>query len=285
VPFLKGKALLITILKGGMTNRIFKVEDVNDCYVLRVFGAGTEHLGIDRDREVACSEAAAKGGVGAEVSFFLREHNALLTRFVPGKLLDRHDVQKPEILRRIAATLRACHASPVDDNLGTFDVFHTVRKYVALAGDHRIVVPAAMRDALVVMHQIEKELATSEPSCLCHNDLLAGNFIDDGTTMHIIDWEYGGRGNRYFDLGNFAANLQLTDEQELTFLQGYFGEIRPEDVRRLKLMRLASDLREASWGFVQQALSKLPAPKDYESYFHYGEVHLKRMLEAARALD
>jgi len=57
---------------------------------------------------------------------------------------------------------------------------------------------------------------------------LGGNFIDDGHTMHLIDWEYGGRGDRFFDLGNFAVNLQLTEEEEKTFLEGYFGEVRAE---------------------------------------------------------
>jgi len=66
-----------------------------------------------------------------------------------------------------------------------------------VAGDKNISLPAELGDALVLFHRIEKELKTDEPACLCHNDLLAGNFIDDGHTMHLIDWEYGGRGDRF----------------------------------------------------------------------------------------
>ena len=39
----------------------------------------------------------------------------------------------------------------------------------------------------------------------CHNDLLAANFIQDGDRLWIVDWEYAGMGDPFFDLGNFAV--------------------------------------------------------------------------------
>ena len=47
----------------------------------------------------------------------------------------------------------------------------------------------------------------------CHNDLLAANFLHDGTRIRIVDWEYAGMGDRYFDLGNFAVNNGLDEER------------------------------------------------------------------------
>ena len=288
VPFLKGKALVITELGGGLTNRIYKVEDINDSYVLRVFGEGTALLGIDRERELACSKAVAASKLGAEVLAYLPELNprpfeafcgALLLRFLPGQLLKEEQVQNPEILRRIGTTLRLCHAAPIDDKVGTFSVFRTISKYLDQAREFKVSLPAELGEALMFLHRIESELGADEPFCLCHNDLLAGNFVDDDKTLRVIDWEYGGRGNRFFDLGNFAASLQLTDEQESVLLQAYFGEVRPEHVRRLKLMRLASDLRESSWGYLQSAVSTV---KPAKYYLDYGAKHLMRFLLGAR---
>jgi thiamine kinase-like enzyme len=293
VPFLKGKALVITELGGGMTNRIYKIDDVNESFVLRVFGQGTELLGIDRDRELACSKAIADAGLGAEVMSYLPELNpkpfeefcgALLLRFLPGKLLSEEQVQNVEMLRRIGVALRACHAIPVDDKVAEFNVFHTIRDYLDKARARKVQLPAAWDEALAMLSRIEAELGRDEPACLCHNDLLVGNFVDDGQTLRLIDWEYGGRGNRWFDLGNFAANLQLTPEQEVAFLQAYFGAATPADIRRLKLMRVASDLREASWGFLQEAVAKVEPPQKYGSFFKYGAAHLERALAAAKGI-
>ena len=71
--------------------------------------------------------------------------------------------------------------------------------------------------------------------------------------MQLIDWEYAGMGDRWFDLGNFAVNNELDDDQEAPLLEAYFGE-PPDDRRRatLKLFRFMSDFREGMWGVVQR---------------------------------
>jgi thiamine kinase-like enzyme len=97
----------------------------------------------------------------------------------------------------------------------------------------------------------------------------------------IIDWEYAARGDRFFDLGNLAANGEFNDEQEHQLLETYLGKVRPEDLRRVKLMRLASDFREAMWGYLQSVLSSLHEPRYYRDY---GRKHLDRFLAASSQL-
>ena len=113
----------------------------------------------------------------------------------------------------------------------------------------------------------------------CHNDLLASNFIDDGATIWIIDWEYAGMGDPFFDLGNFAVNQSLDNERCELLLQYYFGEARSADLAHLHLMRLGSDLRESFWGFLQMGVSELDF--DYQEYAHH---HLNRFLHNVETL-
>ena len=77
--------------------------------------------------------------------------------------------------------------------------------------------------------------------------------------MRILDWEYAGMGDRYFDLGNFAVNNELDDADEERLLEAYFGEPPRRAPRppRCKLMRIMSDFREAMWGVVQHGVSEL----------------------------
>ena len=102
----------------------------------------------------------------------------------------------------------------------------------------------------------------------CHNDLLALNFIDDGERTWIVDWEYAGMGDPYFDLANFAVNNGLDPEGEALLLDAYGGG----DPRALTLMRFMSDFREAMWGVVQQGISTL----DFD-YVEYAQQHFDRM--------
>lgn len=280
VAALGGRAVTVAPLPGGLTNRNYRVEVDGESFVVRVAGADTELLGIDRDREDACSREAARVGIGPEVVAYLPEHQALVTRFLPGKVLTDEDVKKPEVLRRVADTLRRCHAAPVTEHLGRFSVFETVWSYEALARERNVPLPASLPDALARFRRIETEARGDEPPCLCHNDLLPSNLIDDGAVIWLIDWDYGGMGDRFFDLGNLTVNLQFDPQQEAALLEAYLGEARPDDLRRLRLMRLASDLREATWGFLQAAISKLHPPA---YYLDYGRRHLDRFLAGHRS--
>lgn len=131
-----------------------------------------------------------------------------------------------------------------------------------------------------MLQWIEDELGGDLPSCLCHNDLLLGNFIDDGQALWIIDWEYAGLGDRFFDLGNFAAHNQFGEAEERRLLEHYFGTARDEDLYRVRLMRLMSDLREAMWGYLQSVTSTLYEP---QYFLNYGQQFLNRFLAGMAA--
>lgn len=264
-------------LSGGLTNRNYRIEVAGESFVLRVGGENTSLLGIDRECEHACSLTAAALGIGAEVVAFLPEHNALVTRFIPDRLLSAQDIRQPEILDRVVTSLRQYHEGPC--SVGRFSPFASVRSYFAQAQQFRVPFPETIHRAMSLMTQIEAAVQSHEPACPCHNDLLAANFFDDGTTVRIIDWEYGGQGDRFFDLGNLAVNNQFDEPHELALLRSYFGQVRSDDLRRLRLMRLASDLRESLWGFLQAGISTLDI-----DYVSYGRTHLDRFLAGCAAL-
>ena len=106
------------------------------------------------------------------------------------------------------------------------------------------------------------------PLAPCHNDLLAANFIHDGARLWIVDWEYAGMGDPFFDLANFAVNNELDEDGERALLAAY----GTDDVRALTLMRFMSDFREAMWGVVQQGISEL----DFD-FVGYALEHFERL--------
>jgi len=111
----------------------------------------------------------------------------------------------------------------------------------------------------------------------CHNDLLNGNFIDDGVRIRIVDWEYAGMGDPFFDLGNFSANHGLTADEDAILLAAYDnGPTRSDRLARLTLMRVVSDFREAMWGVLQQGISTLDV-----DFVAYAGKHFDRLLAAA----
>jgi thiamine kinase-like enzyme len=278
VPTLADQHVVVLPLSGGITNRNYRLDTGRERYVLRLAGDDTELLGIDRQREFACSTAAAALGVGAEVIAFLPEHGALVTRFVEGKVLEPEHTQQPDVMRRVVDALRRYHQGP--PRAGSFSPFDTVRLYHARAAERRVPFPDEMERALSALWRIEEALPIDDPARPCHNDLLPSNFIDDGERVVIIDWDYAGMGDRFFDLGNLAVNHCFQEKHEIQLLELYFGAAEPEQLRRLRLMRLASDMRESLWGFLQAGISTL----DFD-FLGYGTSHLHRFLAAVDTID
>jgi thiamine kinase-like enzyme len=271
VPGWSAERAAVIPLEGGITNQNYRVDIDGESFVLRIGGKGTHLLGIDRERESICSTLAAQVGVGPRVLRFLPGEDALVTRFVAGTAITPETAAQPEILQRIVASMQRYHAGPAFP--GAFSPFATVRNYHELALQHGVTFPGTLPQAFALMAQIEEALGPVQQSRPCHNDLLASNFIDDGDIIWIIDWEYAGMGDPFFDLGNFAVNQSLDIARCELLLRYYCGELRAADVAHLHLMRLASDLRESFWGFLQLGVSELDF--DYREYAHH---HLNRFL-------
>src|SRR4249919_1957956 len=265
VPELAGRELTLTALSGGITNRNFLVTvgGGRDRYVIRLAGNYTHLLGISREVEHAATVAAAGVGVGPEVTAFIRPEGYLVTRFIVGSPVSDEAVHWPETLRRVADSLRRIHDGPAIP--GLFVPLRIAEAYRALAMARGVPIPPEYELAAAVGRRIEGALLAAPIELRpCHNDLLNANFIDDGTRIRIIDWEYAGMGDPFFDLGNFSINHELTPDEDETLLAAYDGTVRPDRLARLTLMRIVSDFREAMWGVLQQGVSTLDV--DFVAY-------------------
>ena len=253
-----GRGAGVEPLGGGITNRNFKVSLDGDAFVLRIGGKDTELLGIDRADEHAASRVAAGLGLAPEVVAFVEPEGYLVTRYVEGEV-GKVDVE------RVGAALRRLHDDPTLP--ARFDSFRVVEVYRATALERGAGAPPAYDRAKELADRIEARRAGATPRP-CHNDLLNANFIADGEHLWIVDWEYAGMGDPFFDLGNFAVNHELDEEGEHALLAAYGAD----DHDALVLMRFMSDFREAMWGVVQQAISQL----DFD-FVDYADQHFGRL--------
>jgi thiamine kinase-like enzyme len=268
-----GRDSQFEVLSGGITNHNLRVDVDGELFVLRVAGKDTNLLGIDRTVELAATEAAASVGVGPEVVAFVEPEGWLVTRFIQGDTPSADKMREPEMLSRVAEALRAFHEGPAIP--GSFDSFRVVEIYRATARQRGGTVPDAFEWAHEIAERIEAQRRGAIPRP-CHNDLLNANFLDDGERLRIVDWEYAGMGDVFFDLANFSINHELDRAARAALLEAYFGTAREADAQALELMRFMSDFREAMWGVVQMAVSEL----DFD-FVAYAREHFERLERTA----
>jgi thiamine kinase-like enzyme len=263
-----GRDATVTALSGGITNHNFRVDVDGASFVLRMGGADTHLLGIDRRVEREANARAAEVGVGPAVERFVEPEGWLVTRFIAGRPIAVEEMREHSTIRRVVAALRKFHgAEPIP---GRFDAHVVVEEYRREAMVHGVDIPRAYGRAHERSVAI-REARGEEAPVPCHNDLLNANFLDDGE-IRIVDWEYAGMGDRFFDLANLSVNHEFGIAEDRVLLEAYFGEATEAGLSRLRQMKFMSDFREAMWGVLQSGISTL----DFD--FHaYAAKHFERM--------
>ncbi len=248
-------------LSGGITNLNFIVADRDKRYVVR-FGDDIPVHQIMRFNERAASEAAFAAGISPEVVH--SEPGILVMRYVEGTTCTPEDIRDPERLAKILPLVKRVHRELPRFLRGpalAFWVFHVIRDYAHTLSGSRSRFVSRLADFVDVAASLELAVGPID-LVFGHNDLIAGNFIDDGKRMWLIDWDYAGFNSPLFDLANLASNSELDAAQEEWMLALYFG--RMPDRLSYEAMKCASLLREAMWGMVSAIHSHLDF--DYDAY-------------------
>ena len=251
-------------IEGGITNLNFRVDDGRDSFLVRVGGNIPVH-GIRRTYETACSRAAHAAGIAPGVHFTAK--GVLVVRWIDGHTFGDADVRDPRNLERIADLLARLHregALHLRGRAPFFWVFHVIRDYGHRLHDDRHRLLAEVPQLLVAAQDLEAAVGPISP-VLCHNDLLAANFLDDGERLWLVDWEYAGYNTALFDIANLASNSHLDAGDRENVAELVLGQPVTDEVRwRLGALACASLLREAMWSMVQETHSSLDV--DYVAY-------------------
>jgi thiamine kinase-like enzyme len=239
-------------LEGGITNRNYRLRWAGRDCVLRLPGKQTALLGIDRPAERDATRNAA--GIAPDVIAFEPRLGCLVTGFIEARPVTAEELRGP-LLEDVAGALRSIHAGPL---LGyAFSPWQRVARYRATAVRRQMALPPGLDEVSAAAARISAALGARE-TVPCHNDLLTANFLHDGRRLRILDWEYAGDGDPYFDLANLASNNGFEEPDEERLLAVYFGApARPDQLAALRLMRLMAAFWEAMWAVVQSAVSEL----------------------------
>ena len=258
-PLLNRVALLknrtsIKELSGGLTNRNFLIETPVDKYVARVSSNSSSLLAIDRGSEFINSTIAGTGGVGAKVLDYLPGEGLLLISYISGKTYGAEDVGAN--LGRVATSLRALHSLESFDH--EFNMFTTQRNYLTIVQDNGFRTPDGYLDFAPMVAQIKKAFEVLfEGLVPCNNDLLPGNFIDDGQKIWLIDYEYSGNNDACFEIGNVWAEAFLPLEALEELVTAYYGAHRPDKVARAWLWALMAKYGWTLWASIQDSVSEI----------------------------
>lgn len=212
-------------LKGGLTNRTYRVRRAENEYVLRLDASQAGFLQFDRTSELRILREASKAGFAPTVIHADIDHGILVTEFIQGSVWDDAEIKSPAKLEALAELLRRVHALPLCGNrLEVSTVASAYEKYL----ERRHGLHAFATHCVEVIGKIQ---VSAEVAC-CHNDIVAANVIENAALM-LIDWEFACDNDPLFDLASAIGFHNLDEQSSNILLDAYAGSANAELKERL----------------------------------------------------
>jgi thiamine kinase-like enzyme len=256
IPALAGLADDAAIARlGGLTNLVFRVEAGGERYCLRIPGKGTEEY-INRAHEEVAAREAARAGVSPQVLHFDPDSGLMVTRFIDAAVTMSPEAFKsrPGAPARAGVAFRQLHDSDARFTF-RFELFGMIEEYLKVLSTKDVALPEGYHDIVAEARDVRAALE-AHPARLvaCHCDPLCENFLDTGERMWIVDWEYSGRNDPLWDLGDLSVEGRFDAAQDEEMMCAYFGrEPSAAERGRVVIYKAMCDLLWTLWGLIQFA--------------------------------
>lgn len=198
-------------LLGGMSHLTYHIAIKGVDYTFRIIGK-EGNLFVDRKIEKQNLEIIKPLNLNNETVYFDVETGEKAAKYVEGTVLTALDFK--DYLEDVARSLKVLHHSKLRpasdymlvDRLALYESFTNKRslKYVDL------------KDKWLKIYQEER---INQPKFFCHGDAQRSNIVI-GERLYLLDWEYAGWNEFYYDIASFG-NVQFEDA--LLLLDAYLG--------------------------------------------------------------
>lgn len=247
-------------INGGLTNHNYLLKVNEKKYFVRCSEEGT--LGNSLKQELLCNLYASSHGIAPQVILHDLKEGLLITDFIEKKE-EELNLKDPSVIERIACTIRILHNECKETHPIVVNPFKTIDEYRKELKQLSCEIPIEI-DALLLptVSAIQNDYGNIDHLVLCHMDIHKENMIDDGNTIWLIDWEYGGMGDPLFDLATFTSADAFSDEEMKTLFYIYRPNAVESDFNRFFSLRIVADVRWALWSLIQNKKSTIDS--DYE---------------------
>jgi len=185
---------IVLIENQGYCNENYLVVADNTKYIVRQI----IHYDVDRNFEWKILHLIYDAGITAKPLLYDTKNDFMVFVFLEGVHKNKFDKNE---LKLLAKTLQKVHSIQVDAKPIEITIQNQIDKVLK---------------AFEVIANYPKEYV------LCHNDLNPQNLLWQDKELKLIDWEYAGVNDRYFDLASVCVEFGLEKEDEIHFLESYF---------------------------------------------------------------
>ena len=193
-------------LLGGMSHLTYVVEINQTLYTYRVIGKDG-NLFVNRKFEHENLKRIKPLHINNETVYFDEASGEKAAKFVEGTVLSTVDYHP--YLEDVANTLKKLHHSDIEpaSDYGLIERLDLYETYT----DQRSDLYLDLKQKWMDMYLKER---VGMPKVFCHNDAQRSNIVIGKDQIYLLDWEYAGWNEFYYDIASFG-NVKFEDALEL----------------------------------------------------------------------
>lgn len=212
------------IIENGFCNENY---NINDAFVLRIPKDNADET-LNYKHENIVYKTIEPLKISEKVIYFDENTGIKISKFVHNARQYKTTPTNEQITY-LAKTLKKLHSSKLKVPFG-YQMFYRLSIYKKSLFEDEYIDTKIEKQ---IIKDVQKIFAKDE-MVLCHNDLVQNNLLFKFNGLTLIDREYSGMNNFYFDLASFISENNLNDEQKEFFLSKYFGA-KLNDLKRKKV--------------------------------------------------
>lgn len=218
--------LNLELLKNqGFNNISYLLKTSSKSYVIRVFKSN-ESVNISRNFEYEIQKKAYKKNIASK-PIFLNE-NFMIYEYEKG--LHKTELSTLE-LKNLVLKIKKFHKFKI--NQKPYNLKKDLLNYDKSLDDFRSkkLIKESFRN-LFLLKRYKQDLV------LTHHDLNPKNIIFRNNSIKIIDWEYAGLNDRFFDLASICVEFSLNKKDEKLILRNYFNHYKKDHLQKLNHFKI-----------------------------------------------
>jgi thiamine kinase-like enzyme len=263
----------IQSLAGGLSNQNFLLSHhkSGEKFVLKM--PPQSFNPANRAHEIEVFEQCAALGIAPSL-VGISQQKALLSHYIEGSVLTEGLLKECpslhgqciNLIQRFHQSVQLDFSMSYEKIMFLFPDFDSDCMFGQVA-DYHVMVQVVLEVLMLVQQQEQQHIA-------CHNDLILSNFIvDRQQKCWLIDFEWSGNNNLYYDLAKFCIFSSSCPNK---IIQAYFGILHEGHQALLYMYKMLHHYLVAQWCSSQLQETQLEVITDLK---HIGRSHLNSFIQ------
>ncbi len=205
----------------GFCNINYHLKTSKKSYVLREF-ISDKTVNISRNFEFKVQKKAFKKGIAAKPIYLDKDKRFMIYEFLDGK--HKEELNKNE-LKTLMKTVKKLHKIKIKSK--QTNLKKELKNYTYLKTNQ------AKKSLSICKKELKNLDKYNKNIVICHHDLNPKNILFTKNTIKLIDWEYAGLNDSFFDLATICYEFDLSKKEQKYLLKQYLKQYTKKDILKL----------------------------------------------------